>query len=131
MKDLLEYIVKNLVSNPDAVNIEEEIQDGNVNLYLTVDTKDMGLIIGKGGQTVHAIRKILTVRAIAENVRVNLQLNEPETQANTPEVNSEVNSNADTSEVNEKTEENSDEIKASEEETEPKSETESEEKEEK
>ncbi len=77
MKDLLEYIVKNLVTNPDAVVIEEENQEGNVSLYLTVDTKDMGLIIGKGGQTIHALRKILTVRAIAENVRVNLQLNEP------------------------------------------------------
>ncbi|TSC64081.1 MAG: hypothetical protein G01um101493_242 [Microgenomates group bacterium Gr01-1014_93] len=101
MKDLLEYIIKNLVTNPDTVAIEEENQDGNVNLYLTVDTKDMGLVIGKGGQTIHAIRKILTVRAIAENVRVNLQLNEPETPVITSEVEPEVKSDADTSDVNE------------------------------
>lgn len=78
MKDLLEYIVKNLVSKPDAVSIDEQSEDGNVNLNLSVDPSDMGLIIGKGGQTIHAIRKVLTVRAISENVRVNLQLNEPE-----------------------------------------------------
>lgn len=78
MKDLLEYIVKSLVTEPDAVSIDEQIDDGNVNLMLTVDPSDMGLIIGKSGQTIRSIRKLLTVRAIAENVRVNLQLNEPE-----------------------------------------------------
>ena len=77
MKDLLNYIVTNIVSKPEAVVIEENSQDGEVNLALTVDPTDMGLIIGKGGQTIRSIRKLLTVRAIAENVRVNLQLSEP------------------------------------------------------
>lgn len=115
MKDLLEYIVKNLVNNPDAVVVEEDNQDGNVNLYLTVHPEDMGIIIGKGGQTIHAIRKVLTVRAISENVRINLQLNEPEgsdksqesrvqegeseSTGNTSEVKLEEKSEADTSEV--------------------------------
>lgn len=80
MKDLLEYIVKNLVSKPDAIQIDEQKLDGEVNLTLIIDPSDMGLIIGKGGQTIRAIRKLLTVRAIAENVRVNLQLNEPVTE---------------------------------------------------
>ncbi len=80
MKDLLNYIVTNLVTKPEAVLIEEQTQDGNVDLMLTVDPSDMGLIIGKGGQTIRAIRKLLTVRAIAENVRVNLQLSEPNPQ---------------------------------------------------
>lgn len=79
MKDLLNYIVISLVTNPKAVSIEEKNMDGNLDLYLTVDPQDMGLIIGKGGQTIRAIRKLLTVRAIAENVRVNLQLSEPAT----------------------------------------------------
>lgn len=77
MKDLLSYIVTSIVSNPDAVIIDEQNNDGNIDLTLTVDPADMGLIIGKGGQTIRAIRKLLTVRAIAENVRVNLQLSEP------------------------------------------------------
>ena len=77
MKDLLNYIVTNLVTKPEAVSIDEQTDNGNVNLSLTVDPQDMGLIIGKNGQTIRAIRKLLTVRAIAENVRVNLQLNEP------------------------------------------------------
>ena len=78
MKDLLNFIVTNLVTKPDAVEIDESRQDGNVDLMLKVDPEDMGLIIGKSGQTIRAIRKLLTVRAIAENVRVNLTLAEPE-----------------------------------------------------
>lgn len=78
MKDLLSFIVTSLVTKPDAVKIDEQRQDGNVDLNLTVDPADMGIIIGKSGQTIRAIRKLLTVRAIAENVRVNLQLAEPE-----------------------------------------------------
>lgn len=77
MKDLLNFIVTNLVTKPEAVNIDEQTAEGNVDLNLTVDPQDMGLIIGKNGQTIRAIRKLLTVRAIAENVRVNLQLIEP------------------------------------------------------
>ena len=81
MKDLVEYIVKQIVNNPDSVNVTEENQDGNVNLVLTVDPADMGLVIGKSGQTIKAIRKILTIRAMAENVRVNLQLVEPNVES--------------------------------------------------
>ena len=77
MKDLLNFIVTNLVTKPEAVQIEEDNQEGIINLNLTVDPQDMGLIIGKGGQTIKSIRKLLIVRAMAENARVNLQLNEP------------------------------------------------------
>lgn len=80
MQDLLNYIVTNLVSKSESVVIDEKTDSGDVTLNLTVDPSDMGLIIGKGGQTIRAIRKLLTVRAIAENVRVNLQLNEPAAQ---------------------------------------------------
>lgn len=91
MKELLEFIVKNLVTKPEAVSVEEQSEEGNVNLLLTVDPTDMGLIIGKSGQTIRAIRKLLTVRAIAENVRINLQLAEPagESKAENPSEKSE------------------------------------------
>lgn len=77
MKDLLSYIVTNLVTKPDSVSIDERQQEEVVDLILKVDPTDMGLVIGKSGQTIRAIRKLLTVRAIAENVRVNLTLAEP------------------------------------------------------
>lgn len=84
MKDLLNFIATSLVTKPEAVSVDEQKEEGNINLYLTVDPSDMGLIIGKGGQTIRAIRKLLTVRAIAENVRVNLQLAEPQTNLEQP-----------------------------------------------
>lgn len=77
MKDLLNFIVTSLVTKPETVSIEEQKSDGDVSLTLAVDPSDMGIVIGKGGGTIRAIRKLLTVRAIAENVRINLQLNEP------------------------------------------------------
>ena len=80
MKDLLNFIVTSIVTSPDEVKIDEEIAEGNINLLLTVDPADMGIVIGKSGQTIRAIRKLLTVRAIAENVRVNLQLKDPESE---------------------------------------------------
>lgn len=77
MKDLLNYIITSLVSKPEAVSIDEQAEEGNVTLNLTVDPSDMGLIIGKSGQTIRAIRKLMTVRAIAENVRISINLVEP------------------------------------------------------
>lgn len=77
MKDLLSYIVTSLVSYPEEISIDEQKADGNVDLNLTVHPDDMGIIIGKNGQTIRSIRKLLTIRAMAENVRVNLQLVEP------------------------------------------------------
>lgn len=77
MKDLLSFIITSLVTKPEAVLIDEQKNDNELSLNLTVDPADMGIVIGKGGQTIRAIRRLLTVRAIAENVRVNLQLTEP------------------------------------------------------
>lgn len=74
MKDIVEFIVKQFVTNPDAVEVTEENLDGYLNISLKVDPDDMGLTIGKNGQTIKAIRRLLTIKAIAENVRVNLEL---------------------------------------------------------
>jgi len=74
MKDIVEYIVKQFVTNPDAVEVSEGLQDGIVQISLKVDPSDMGLTIGKSGQTIKAIRRLLTVKAISDDVRVNLEL---------------------------------------------------------
>ncbi len=84
VKDLLNYIVTSLVTKPDSVLIDEAREETDITFTLTVDPEDMGLIIGKGGQTIRSIRKLLTVRAIAEQVRVNLQLNDPQGSIGTP-----------------------------------------------
>ena len=78
MKDLLEYIVKNLVSKPEEVKISEESADGAINFNFSVDPEDMGIVIGKSGQTIRAIRRLLIARAMIEgqNLKVNLNLQE-------------------------------------------------------
>ncbi len=84
MKDLLNYIVTSLVTKPEKVLIDEQVNGTDITYILTVDPEDMGLIIGKGGQTIRSIRKLLTVRALAEGVRVNLQLNDPQGSTDKP-----------------------------------------------
>jgi len=76
MQELLEYIVKSLVSKPEEVKIEEETSEGMLNFNLTVALEDMGLIIGKAGNTIKSIRRLLVTRAMAENnnLRVNVSL---------------------------------------------------------
>lgn len=78
MRELLEYIVKNLVSQPDQVQIEEQNNEGMINFSLRVASEDMGIVIGKSGQTIKAIRRLLVARAMAENqpLRVNVNLEE-------------------------------------------------------
>ncbi|MBI3980712.1 KH domain-containing protein [Candidatus Microgenomates bacterium] len=80
MKDLLLYIVKNLVTYPDDLKVEEEEQNNNVLLKLYVNKEDMGKVIGKEGKIIKAIRTLLKVRAINEKKRVDLQLVEPPAQ---------------------------------------------------
>ena len=78
MKDLLEYILKNLVTKPEEIKIEEETAEGTVNFNLTVNPEDIGMVIGKAGHTIRSIRRLLVARAMAENsnLRVNLNLQE-------------------------------------------------------
>ena len=74
MKELAEYIIKNLVSKPDEVVVEEEQNEEGLTLYVRVAQEDMGTVIGKAGATIKAIRKILTIRAVADRIRVNIRI---------------------------------------------------------
>ena len=75
MKDLLEFIIKSIVSKPDEVKIEEmSPAEGYVNLSLRVAPEDMGTVIGKQGKIIKAIRNLVRIKAIKEGVRVNVEL---------------------------------------------------------
>lgn len=78
MEELVLYIVKSLVSKPDEVALDTKNEDGIVSLILNVSPDDMGVVIGKNGQTIRSIRKLLVARVMAENrdMRVNLSLQE-------------------------------------------------------
>jgi predicted RNA-binding protein YlqC (UPF0109 family) len=59
MKEFVEYIARQLVDQPDAVAIEEEIKEEKLILKLKVAQPDVGKIIGKKGRTAFALRTIV------------------------------------------------------------------------
>lgn len=65
MKDLLEFIIKGIIPG-QKFKIKEETPEGGSNLSLEVEPESVGLIIGKGGRVIKAIRNILRVRATLE-----------------------------------------------------------------
>ncbi len=74
----LEFVVKSLVDNQDAVKINRTVDEMGVLLSLSVDPADMGKVIGRAGNTAKAIRTLLRVVGMKNNARVNLKINEPE-----------------------------------------------------
>lgn len=74
MKELLYYIVRQIVDNPDAVSINEVTRDDTLVLELSVDPSDMGKVIGRQGKIAKSIRSIVKPAAIRENIRVNVDI---------------------------------------------------------
>ena len=73
----LDFTIKALVDNQDAVVITRSVDEMGVLLTLTVAPEDMGKIIGKDGNIAKAIRTLLRVVGMKHNARVNLKINEP------------------------------------------------------
>jgi hypothetical protein len=73
----LDFVIKALVDNPDAVVIIRTVDEMGVLLTLTVHADDMGKIIGKDGNTAKSLRTLLRVVGMKHNARVNLKINEP------------------------------------------------------
>ena len=77
-KDFVEYIIKQMVLNPDDIEVTRTVDEMGVLITLKVAKDDMGRIIGKSGQTAKAIRILLRVIGTKNNARVNLKIVEPD-----------------------------------------------------
>lgn len=81
MKDsdvqFLEYIVKSLVENTDAVKTSRRVDDMGVFIELIVDPADMGKIIGRNGHTAQAIRTIMKAFGKKHQANISIQIKEP------------------------------------------------------
>ncbi len=76
MKQLVEFITKSLVEKPDAVGVQEENGADGVVIKLKVASQDLGRIIGQKGQSIKAIRQLLTAAAVKTKTRVSLIVQE-------------------------------------------------------
>lgn len=74
MKELLEFIAKSMVSDPDAVSVEETVRDNTIVLSLHVGENDMGKVIGKQGRIAKAIRMVVKAAASHENKKVSVDI---------------------------------------------------------
>jgi predicted RNA-binding protein YlqC (UPF0109 family) len=77
-REFVEYVVKALVTKPEAVSVQRSVDDMGVLLELSVDPADMGKVIGKAGATAKSIRTLLRVLGAKSDERVNLKIVEPE-----------------------------------------------------
>jgi predicted RNA-binding protein YlqC (UPF0109 family) len=73
-QQFIEYVVKSLVGNPDAVHIDRRIDEKGVLLELTVDPEDLGRVIGKRGATAQSIRTLLRALGTKNDARYNLKI---------------------------------------------------------
>jgi predicted RNA-binding protein YlqC (UPF0109 family) len=68
--ELLELLVKALVEDPDAVEVEELEEDGDLVYEISVAEGDLGRVIGKGGRVANAIRTVAKAAAVRLERRV-------------------------------------------------------------
>lgn len=73
MKDILEIIIKNLVSDKNAVSIKESQSEKSITFEVKVAEGDMGKIIGKQGRVAKAIRTVMKAIATKEQKRVTIE----------------------------------------------------------
>ena len=74
MKNLLEHVARQLVDDPAAVVVTEELDGNFIKLHLQVAEGDVGKVIGRGGRIAKAIRALLKVMATRDGTQVNLEI---------------------------------------------------------
>ncbi len=77
-QDFVEFIVKEVVTEPNDVEVTRQVDEMGVLLSVKVNPKDMGLLIGRQGSTAKAIRTLARIIGMRNNARVNLRIEEPE-----------------------------------------------------
>jgi len=72
--DLVQFLARGLVDDPDAVRVESIERDGDLVLQLRVAEEDVGKVIGRNGRMVRALRTVLRATGVREDRRVLLEI---------------------------------------------------------
>jgi predicted RNA-binding protein YlqC (UPF0109 family) len=72
--ELVEFLARSLVDDPDAVRVEREERDDTLVLHLHVAPEDVGKVIGRQGRIVRALRAVVRAGGVRENRRVLLEI---------------------------------------------------------
>lgn len=75
---VLETIIKSLVNNPDEIKITRNLDELGVLLKIKANPQDMGLIIGRRGEMIKAIKIIMRAIGLKNHARLNIKLEEPD-----------------------------------------------------
>ena len=74
MRELLEYLARSLVDEPDEVEVSGTETDSRVDLELRVAPDDMGRVIGRQGRTIRAIRTVVKAASVKQGKRVSVEV---------------------------------------------------------
>lgn len=74
MKKLLEFIASSIVQNPKEISVDEQVNNDLTILTIHTHPEDIKIIIGKGGQTIKALRTILRTKALLKKQKVDLKI---------------------------------------------------------
>ena len=74
MQAFLEYVVKGLVQNPNAVTVTPVQREGVTIYELRMDSQDVGKIIGRQGMTINAIRSLLLAGSAKKGMRCSVEI---------------------------------------------------------
>ena len=74
MRELLEYLARELVDEPDAVEVTETEDDRGLLLSLRVAPDDMGKVIGRGGRTARALRSVIRAAGTRAGVHASVEI---------------------------------------------------------
>jgi uncharacterized protein len=74
LSELVEFLARRLVDDPDAVRVEQEERDDALVLHLHVAPNDVGKVVGRQGRIVRALRAVVRAGSVREGRRVLLEI---------------------------------------------------------
>ena len=77
VQELIEHIARSLVDDPTQVNVTSSERGSTIRFYLQVAKEDMGRVIGRSGRVANAMRTLLRVAAVRQDMRAELDVVDP------------------------------------------------------